>query len=271
MRINTLISDKVVVVTGGSRGIGKMVCTTLVIQKARLASVYISSRSGKDCDTTAAELNATGPGTCIALPANLATPEGVEFLVAELTKREKAVHVLVNNAGAVWGAKIEAYPDAAFSKVLNLNLQSVFSLTQKLLPLLRAAAASSKVKTAFTDPSRIINIGSVEGLGVPAHETYAYSASKAALHHLSRHLAGRLGPDGITSNTIACGPFPSKMMAATLEKMEDAFNDMIPLGRVGKPEDVAGTALYLASPAGSWVSGATLTLDGGFLVSMSKL
>ncbi|KAF8917666.1 NAD(P)-binding protein, partial [Mucidula mucida] len=270
------VEGKVVVVTGGSRGLGKMIATGFVKNGAK---VYISSRSAKDCDATAAELNTLGPGTCVALPADLAKYDAVEGLAKELATREKMVHVLVNNAGAAWGETLDEFPaslsdltsDAAFTKVITLNLQRVFTVTQKLLPLLRAAAETSKSGVSYSDPARIINIGSVEGLGVPAHETYAYSASKAALHHLSRHLGGRLGPEGIVSNTIACGPFPSKMTAHTLENVGDVLTASIPLKRIGKPEDVAGTALYLASPAGAFVNGATIVLDGGMLVSMSKL
>ncbi|KAK7468739.1 hypothetical protein VKT23_003242 [Stygiomarasmius scandens] len=247
------VQGKVVLVTGGSRGIGKM--------------VYISSRSAEDCKVTADELTVLGPGICIPIPADLQKYEEVERLAGELASREKELHVLVNNAGAAWGATLDDFPDAAFTKVLTLNLQRVFTLTQKVLPLLRAAARKTKQGEMYTDPARIINIGSVEGLDVPAHETYSYSASKAALHHLSRHLASKLGSEGIISNTIACGLFPSKMTAYTIKNAGDAIVAGIPLQRTGKPEDVAGTALYLASPAASWVTGATITLDGGFLVS----
>ncbi|KAI0316621.1 NAD-P-binding protein [Amylostereum chailletii] len=266
------VKDKVVLITGGSRGIGKMIATGFVRNGAR---VYISSRSTKDCATTVDELNKLGPGICAAIPADIQKVSEVERLVAELSKREKALHVLVNNAGAAWGAGIDSYPDEGFSKVINLNLQRVFTLTQKCLPLLRAGAdqAGQTDGKFYNDLARIINIGSVEGLRVPEHETYAYSASKAALHHLSRTLAGRLGWEGITSNTIACGPFQSKMMAQTLADMGDLILKDIPAQRIGSPEDVAGTALWLSSRAGAYVSGATIALDGGHLVSMpfSKL
>jgi len=155
---------------------------------------------------------------------------------------------------------------------LTLNLQRVFTLTQLCLPLLRAAAeGGGKVGGSFVDPARIINIGSVEGLQVPDHETYAYSASKAALHHLSRHLGGRLGWEGIHSNSIACGPFQSKMIAKTLELLGDHIVGQIPASRIGTPEDVAGTALYLSSRAGAFVNGATIALDGGMTSAMPKL
>jgi NAD(P)-dependent dehydrogenase (short-subunit alcohol dehydrogenase family) len=170
---------------------------------------------------------------------------------------------LVNNSGSNWGAPYSSYPSAAWTRVLTLNLSRVFTLTQLLTPLLVAASSPA-------DPARIINIGSIDGLRVPALETFAYSASKAGLHHMSRVLASHLGSKGVTSNTIACGPFESKMMKATLEARRGEIEAGVPLGRIGKPEDVAGTCLWLSGKAGAWVSGATIALDGGSVVS-SKL
>lgn len=170
------------------------------------------------------------------------------------------LHVLVNNSGSNWGESYDTYPSAAWDRVLTLNLKRVFQLTQAVTPLLEKAALSE-------DPARVINIGSVDGLRVPALETFAYSASKAGLHHLSRVLASHLGKRLITSNTIACGPFESKMMKATLEKFKDVIEGSVPLGRIGSPEDVAGTCIWLGSKAGSWVNGATIALDGGSLVA----
>ncbi|KAH9948276.1 hypothetical protein B0H21DRAFT_249929 [Amylocystis lapponica] len=263
------VKGKVVLVTGGSRGIGKMIASGFVENGAK---VYISARSAKACEETAQELTARGPGTCIAIPADMQKLSEVERLVGEVSAREKALHVLVNNAGAVWGEALDSYPDAAFTKVFTLNTQRVFTLTQKCLPLLRAGAKQGGVDgQTYRDPARIINIGSVEGLGVPDNETYAYSASKAALHHLSRHLAGRLGWEGITSNTLACGPFESKMMAATLRTKGDKIRASIPLLRIGAPEDVAGAAIFLSSRAGAYVNGATIALDGGHLVGMKSV
>ncbi|CDO72262.1 hypothetical protein BN946_scf184970.g114 [Trametes cinnabarina] len=247
------VAGKVVLVTGGSRGIGKMIATGFVKNGSK---VYISSRSAKDCEATAQELTAAGPGVCIPIPADMQKLEEVDRLVKELSVREKALHVLVNNAGATWGATLEDYP-------------RVFTLTQKCLPLLREAAEQGGMDgDVYHDPARIINVGSIEGLIVPMHETYAYSASKAGLHQLSRHLAGRLGPEGITSNTLACGPFESKMMAQTLKELGDSIRAMIPLGRIGTPEDVAGACIFLASRAGAWVTGATIQVDGGSIVQM---
>ncbi|KIJ45666.1 hypothetical protein M422DRAFT_59815 [Sphaerobolus stellatus SS14] len=260
------VKDKVVLVTGGSRGIGKMIATGFVRNGAK---VYISSRTAKECDATAKQLSEMGPGQCIALPADLQKYQEVQRLVTELKTREKALHVLVNNAGANWGEDIDEYPDSAFTKVLTLNVQRVFTLTQLCLPLLREGALQGgKYGDSFKDPARIINIGSVNGETVPGLQTYSYSASKAALAHLSRHLAGRLTPEGITSNTLACGPFESKMMAQTLATAGDVIKSSNPSQRIGTPEDVAGAALFLASRAAAYISGATIAVDGGSIVSM---
>lgn len=241
-----------------------MIATGLVQNGVK---VYISARNKVECDKTAQELTNMGPGTCISVPADMQQLDSVKRLVEEVSKNEKALHILVNNAGAAWGDDIDSYPDAAFTKLLTLNVQRVFTLTQALLPLLREAAKQGgRSEQGWSDPARIINIGSVEGERVPRGETYAYSASKAAVAHLSRHLAGRLGGDGITSNTLACGPFQSKMMAETLRAKGDEIVASIPLGRIGSPDDVAGAVLYLASRAGAYVSGATIAIDGGSLV-----
>ncbi|CAO3615088.1 unnamed protein product [Mucor fragilis] len=255
------VKDKVVLVTGGSRGIGEMIATGFVQGGAK---VYISSRSAKACDEVAAKLTALGPGQCIALPADLQNVEDIKKLVAELSKRETHLDVLVNNAGATWGASLDTYPDAAFQKVMNLNVTRIFTLTQACLPLLRANATQDI-------PSRVINIGSINGEAPPGMETYAYSASKAAIHHLTRHLAGRMGREHILVNAIAPGSFPSKMMAATLKERGDAIISAVPIGRVGSPEDVAGTCIYLSSRAGQYTVGAVIVVDGGALVSSARL
>jgi NAD(P)-dependent dehydrogenase (short-subunit alcohol dehydrogenase family) len=244
------VEGKVALVTGGSRGIGLMIARGYA---AAGAKVYVASRKKEACDAAAAELSKLG--TCVSLPGDLATPAGCRALAAELAEREPRVHVLVNNAGANWGAPIEEYPDAAFEKVLALNVTAAFRLTVSLLPQLRAAAAPG-------DPARVINIGSIDGIGVPLLETYAYSSSKAALHHLTRHLARRLAPE-VTVNAVAPGPFESKMMAATLERFGDSIRSANPLKRIGEPEDMAGVALYLASRAGAYVTAAVLPVDGG--------
>ena len=244
------LEGRTALVTGGSRGIGLMIAEGFVEAGA---TVYISSRKADVCDQAAAELSKKGK--CVSLPADCGTEKGCRFLAEQLASREPALHVLVNNAGANWGAPIEEYPDAAFEKVLALNVTATFRLTVSLLPQLRAASAPG-------DPARVINIGSIDGLGVPLLETYAYSTSKAALHHLTRHLARRLAPE-ITVNAVAPGPFESKMMAVTLERFGDAIRSSNPLRRIGEPEDMAGVALYLASRAGAYVNAAVIPVDGG--------
>jgi NAD(P)-dependent dehydrogenase (short-subunit alcohol dehydrogenase family) len=212
------------------------------------AKVYIASRDAKACAAAAASLTAAGPGTAHALPADLQSLEAVKSLAEQLAAREPGgLHVLVNNSGAAWGAPWDEFPDSAWSKVLTLNLQRVFTLSQALTPLLEQAARAGG---GGGQPSRIIHIGSIDGTRVPQLPNFAYSASKAGLHHLSRHMAVELGPRGITSNVVACGPFPSKMMKHTLETAGDAIREGNPLGRIGTPEDAAGTCLFLASRAG---------------------
>jgi NAD(P)-dependent dehydrogenase (short-subunit alcohol dehydrogenase family) len=245
------IEGKVALVTGGSRGIGLMIARGYAENGAR---VYVSARSTDACAEATAELSKVG--TCAALPADLSKLSEVKRLAAELSAREPALHVLVNNAGANWGAPLEEYPDAAWDKVLALNVKAIFHLTVALLPQLSAAATPE-------DPARVINIGSADGLQVPSLETYAYSASKAAVHHMTRVLAKKLAPRDITVNAVAPGPFQSKMMAATLEKFGEAVAKTNPRKRIGTPEDMAGVAIYLASRAGSYVTGAVIPVDGG--------
>ncbi len=245
------IEGKVALVTGGSRGIGLMIARGYAESGAR---VYLSSRDAAACGEVAVELSKLG--TCVALPADLSQHAEVKRIAAELAAREPALHVLVNNAGANWGAPIEEYPDAAWDKVLALNVKAIFHLTVALLPQLAAAATPE-------DPARVINIGSADGIQVPLLETYAYSASKAAVHHMTRVLARKLAPRDITVNAVAPGPFQSKMMAATLEKFGDVVAKTNPRKRIGTPEDMAGIAIYLASRAGAYVTGAVIPVDGG--------
>jgi NAD(P)-dependent dehydrogenase (short-subunit alcohol dehydrogenase family) len=218
------------------------------------ARVYISSRKADACAEAAKELSGHGP--VHAIPADLSAEPECLRLATEVGEREGAVNVLVNNAGATWGAPLADYPAAAWDKVVDLNLKTPFFLTRAFLPLLEAAGTDE-------DPARIINIGSIDGLRVPPFPTYAYSASKAGLHHLTRVLARELGPRRITVNAVAPGPFESKMMAATLTTLGDAIADAAPLRRIGRPDDMAGVAIYLASRAGAYVTGAVIPVDGG--------
>jgi NAD(P)-dependent dehydrogenase (short-subunit alcohol dehydrogenase family) len=244
------LEGKVAVVTGGSRGIGEMIARGLVAAGAR---VIVASRKLAACQEVADELSAHGE--CVALQGDVGTPEGVAALAAAVAEREPAVHILVNNAGATWGAPLDTYPVEGWDKVLDVNVRGTFLLTQALLPRLEAAGRAE-------DPARVINIGSIDGLRVPRFESYAYSASKAAVHQLTRHLGATLTPRHVTVNAIAPGLFPSKMTAFLLDQ-EAELAAAVPRGRLGTPEDIAGTVIYLASRAGAYTTGAVIPVDGG--------
>jgi NAD(P)-dependent dehydrogenase (short-subunit alcohol dehydrogenase family) len=245
------LNGKVAVVTGGTRGIGLMIARGLLQAGA---TVYISSRKPETGEEAVAELSQHG--RVVSIPADLSREEECLRLAGEVGDREERLHILVNNAGATWGAPLEEFPLAGWDKVLDLNLKAPFFLTRSLLGQLEAAATAD-------DPARVINIGSIDGLRVPELSTFSYSTSKAAVHQLTRVLANQLGPRHITVNAIAPGPFESKMMAATLDAMGDEIAASSPLGRIGRPDDMAGTAVYLASRAGAYVTGAIIPVDGG--------
>ena len=246
------VAGKVVLVTGGSRGIGLAIAEEFTKAGAR---VYISSRKADVCDSAAEELSQHGEA--FSLPGDLGTVEGCRALADGISRREGKLHVLINNAGALWAASLADYPESGWDKVFDINVKGPFFLVQALTPLLKEAATPD-------DPARIINVGSIDGLHVPSHETYAYTSSKAALHHLSRHLAGHLAPFAITVNVIAPGMFRSKMMEVTVEREgEDAVLEAVPLKRFATPADMAGAAIYLASSAGSYITGVVLPVDGG--------
>lgn len=248
------ISGKVALVTGGSRGIGLMIARAYAEAGAR---VYISSRKAPACEEAAKEMSEYGE--CIALPTDLSTEAGAKKLAAELAEREEKLHILVNNAGNIWMAPYEDFDEAAWERVLSLNLKSVFHLTRELTPRLKAAAAPG-------DPARIINIGSIEGIQVPRYDTFSYAAAKAGLHHLTHFLAKRLGPGGITVNAIAPGFFATKLTEFILTQDEEDLIADCPLGRLGEPEDMAGIAIYLASRAGAYVNGVVIPIDGGTIL-----
>ena len=255
------IAGKTALVTGGSRGIGLMITRGYVEAGAR---VYISSRKAEACEAVAESLNAASRkagwgGECLALPADLANEAGWQGLATELAAREKSLHILVNNAGANWGAPLEEFPAQAFDRVFDLNVKAIFMLTQGLLPLLEAAAMPG-------DPARVINIGSIDGIRVPTVDNYAYSASKAALHQMTRVLAVKLGGRNITTNAVAPGPFASKMTEWWFDNQMDEILAACPLGRIGQPTDMAGIAIYLASRAGAYLNGTIIPVDGGITV-----
>ena len=245
------LAGKTALVTGGSRGIGKMIARGLLDAGA---TVIISSRKGEEL--MAAKDDLATHGEVHAVQADVSTVEGCRALAALAVERFPALNILVNNAGATWGMPLEEFTEAAWDKVMDTNVKSLFFLTQALLPNLRAAASAA-------DPARVINIGSIDGLHVSPMDTYSYAASKAGVHHLTRALARKLGPQHITVNAVAPGPFESKMMAATLQAFGDSIARSSPLGRIGNPDDMAGVAVYLASRAGAFVTGAVIPVDGG--------
>ncbi|HEY4947692.1 MAG TPA: SDR family oxidoreductase [Acidimicrobiales bacterium] len=244
------VAGKTVVVTGGTRGIGQMIAAGFV---AAGATVIVASRKAEAVEATVAELS--DHGTCSGFAADLSSEEGARDLADAVAANHGRVDVLVNNAGATWGAPLVEHDRASWDRVLNLNVQGVFHTTKFFLPLLEAGATADR-------PSRVINIGSIDGIHVPVLESYSYSASKAAVHQLTRHLAKRLAPT-VTVNAVAPGPFESKMMAATLEAFGEQIAAAAPLQRIGRPDDMAGVAIFLASRAGSYLTGAVIPVDGG--------
>ena len=262
MKIKDLFSieGKVALVTGGSRGIGEMIAAGFL---ANGAKVYISSRKAEACNAKAEQLSETFDGECISIPGNVATLEGVKDLVAEVSSRESQLDILVNNAGASWGCPLEKFPEIGWDKVMDTNVKGMFFLTQKLLPLLRVGATHE-------DPSRVVNIGSVDGLKNPRWENFSYGPSKAAVHQLTRQMAAHLVKENIIINAIAPGPFPTWMLSTGVgfggetEGVDwEKTGKRNPRGRVGTPEDIAGLAIMLCSRAGAFTVGATITCDGG--------
>ena len=247
------IAGKTAVVTGGSRGIGYMIAAEFLEAGAR--RVYICARKAEACDAAAAELSQHGD--CVSVPCDVGQPEGVEKLARAVEEREERLEILVNNAGTAWGAPLDSHPIEQVDRVLQVNVRAVFHLTQRLLPLLRAAASAE-------DPARVVNIGSIDGLAIPMTPNYGYSASKAAVHMLTRHLAHALVADHVNVNAIAPGLFPSRMTRWAFQGDEaSTILDAIPMHRAGTAEDVGGTAIYLCSRAGAYVTGVVIPVAGG--------
>mmetsp|Transcript_10264 Transcript_10264/g.20118 ORF Transcript_10264/g.20118 Transcript_10264/m.20118 type:complete len:280 (-) Transcript_10264:231-1070(-) len=251
------VENQVVVITGGGSGIGAMIAMGFVANKAK---VYIVSR--KDTSDFASEIQSIGSGKCISLRADLGTDAGVAAFAEEITRLEpNGIDVLINNSGTNWGQPIEQYGPEAWDKVYALNVKGVFNLTRLLIPSLEKSVARRNL------PARIINISSIDSLRVPALDTYAYSSGKAAVTHLSKVLAGKLGDRRILCNAVCPGPFPSRMMRGTIERAsEEAVASGTAIGRLGMPGDMAGVCIFLASEAGSFVTGATIAVDGGAVV-----
>ena len=248
------LEGRVALVTGGSRGIGKMIAQGFLEQGAR---VYITARKAPVCDQAAEELSALG--NCISLPYDMSTVAGCKSLALDLGSREASLDILVNNAGAAWGAAFEEFPESGWDKVMDLNVKSLFFLTQALHGALKNAASAER-------PAKVINIASIDGIKINPWETYPYQASKAAVIHLTRRMAARLIQDNICVSAIAPGAFASEMNKAAKDHA-DAVAAAIPAKRIGRDSDMAGTAVFLASRAGDYVVGDTLAVDGGVAYS----
>jgi len=245
------LKGKTALVTGGSRGIGKMIADGFLAHGAR---VYISSRKADACKQTAEELS-RGGGTCIALPMDVSTVDGARGLAAAYAAHESSLDILVNNAGAAWLAGYDDFPEKGWDKVMDLNVRSPFFLTQALAAPLRAAARPDR-------PAKVINIASIDGIRLNPQDTYSYHASKAGLIYLTRRMAARLIADHIAMTAIAPGAFASDMNRVARDHGEETAK-RIPSRRIGRDEDMACAAIYLASPAGDYVVGETIAVDGG--------
>ncbi len=258
------VANKVALVTGGSRGIGEMIAAGFLQNGAK---VYISSRKAQACDETAKRLTDRYGGECVSLPANLSELSGIDALTSALGERESALDILVNNAGVSWGAPLDEFPEVGWDKVFDTNVKGVFFLTQRLLPLLEARATGD-------EPSRIVNIGSIDGIRTPIFDTHSYGPSKAALHSLTRQMAAKLVKRNIIANAIAPGPFPTWMLSTGVGTGGDVegtdwsvIGRTNPRGRVGTPEDIVGLTIFLCSRAAAFTVGEVITCDGGIVVS----
>ncbi|MEP3421275.1 MAG: glucose 1-dehydrogenase [Erythrobacter sp.] len=249
------VAGKVAVVSGGSSGIGAMMARGLLENGAK---VYITARKAERLEAMAKELSELGE--CIAVQGDMSRVEGIEALVEEISKHENKIDILINNAGANWAAPLENFPEKGWDKVMDINIKSIFFATQKFLPLLKAAGNSE-------DPARVINIASINGIRNSGMPTYAYTASKSGVINLTEHLATDMAASGINVNAIAPGLFPSDMTKQIVDNdgMTKHAIAQIPRRRMGKPEDIAGTAIYLCSQASSWMTGQTIVLDGGMI------
>ena len=257
MKITELsnVSGKVAIVTGGSRGIGEMIAAGFL---ANGVKVYITARKEAALIEKAKELSEMYEADCIPVPCDLSTMEGIDSFANYMQSNEESIDFLINNAGASWGEPYAEYSEKGWDKVMDLNVKTIFYLTQKLTPMLGK-------KASLEDPSRVINIGSIDGLNVPALESYAYGTSKAAVHHLTRVQARRLVGENILVNAIAPGPYESMMLGAAVNHDYSLIESRNPRKRIGSPEDIAGLAIFLCSRAGAYTVGAVVPSDGGLV------
>ena len=251
MNLNKFFSleNRVALVTGGQRGIGKMITQGFLSQGCK--RVYISGRKAEQGEAAAAEFGES----CTYIQGDISTVEGCKALATEIAAREEKLDILVNNAGVAWSAEYTEFPEIGWDKVMDTNVKGVFFLTQSLHPLLKAAAS-------FETPAKVINVASIDGIAVNPLETYSYHSSKAAVIHLTRKMASKLVNEDIIVTAIAPGAFASNMNTAARDQA-DKMSNSVPAKRIGRPEDMAAAAVYLASRAGDYVVGSTLTVDGG--------
>lgn len=249
------LAGKRALVTGGAQGLGRMIAEGLLRAGATVA---ITSRKVDTVEAAAAEMASLG--TCIPLAADLSTPEAAVDLVTRYRSAADGLDILVNNAGKTWGGDIDSFPDKAWPGVMAVNVQTPFTMVRELLPELGA-------RGTLDDPSRVINIGSVAGVKTERLHAYSYAASKAAIHMLSRDLAGDLAERHITVNAVIPGFFPTKMTAHLRDedKVDPALLTHIPLKRLGRADDIAGIIIFLCSRAGAYVTGAEIPVDGGIV------
>ncbi len=249
------ISGKVALVSGGSRGIGEMIAEGFVKNGVK---TFITSRKADQCNETAKRLSQYGD--CISIPADLTDIKEIKKIKKIIQGKVDRIDILINNAGAVWATDFDSFPENGWDKVMDTNVKAMFFLTQELIDLLEKSATNE-------DPSRVINVGSIDGIGIPRAETYSYPASKAAVHQLTRVMANRLANRNININAIAPGPFESQMMKSTLKSFGDEIINSVPRKRIGKPEDMAGAAIFLSSKASAYITGIVMPVDGGSLIA----